>query len=60
MVGKDQYKNLLYCQNMKISEFKEAFKLLTVLQTDYEAYDYFVKLSSNSDCLTKVRYKIVL
>ena len=45
---------------MKITEFKEAFKLLTVLQTDYEAYDYFVKLSNNSDCLTKVGYKIVL
>ena len=45
---------------MKITEFKEAFKLLTVLQTDYEAYNYFVKLSNNSNCLTKVCYIIAL
>ena len=45
---------------MKINEFKEAFKLLTALQTDYEAYNYFVKLSNNSNRLTKVGYKIDL
>ena len=58
--SKDQHKNSFYSQNMKIIEFKEAFKLLTALQTDYEAYNYFVKLSNKSDCLTKVYYKIAL
>ena len=43
---------------MKITEFKEAFKLLTSLQTDYEAYNYFVKLSNKSNYLTKVCYEI--
>ena len=45
-------------RNMKIAEFKKAFKVLNELEQDYDEYSYFVKTPKNCICINQVLERI--